>query len=188
MNILFFITRILTFSGSAVRCFWEFLVCRIYKLPIEDVRCFKVNEMCGHIEHEFPQKAGQSFLMCFLPFALNLCLGTCFLMYSSYYVFYAGAVNLNIAIFLIIGISMYSNLFPSVEDALFLRDNIYANGGKSLFVKVMLAPFTYLMLAGAYLEKYSVSVLTSIAAAAALPFVTDPLLDVISRIMMELKN
>ncbi len=188
MNVLFFITRILTFSGSAVRCFWEYLVCRIYKLPIEDIRCFKVNEMCSHIEHEFPEKTAQSFLLCFFPFILNLCMGTCFLLYSSYHAFYAGAVNLNIVIFLIVGISMYSNLFPSVEDALYLRDGIYASGGKSLFVKILLAPFTYLMLVGAYLEKYSVSVLTSIAAAAAFPFVTAPLLDIAGRIMMELRS
>lgn len=184
MNVLFFITRTLTFFGSAVRCFWEFITCRICKLPIEDIRCFKVNEMCSHIEHEFPKKAGQSFLLCFLPSFLNFCFGSCFLAYSSYIIFYAGAVNGVSVLFLIIGISMYSNLFPSVENALSLKDNVYGDGGKNLFIKIILAPFTAIMIAGAYLEKYSVTVLTSIAAAVAFPFVTDRLLDVMSKVIM----
>ncbi|HOD02513.1 MAG TPA: hypothetical protein PKN28_04225 [Clostridiales bacterium] len=188
MNVLFFITRIITFFGSSLRCFWEFVVCRIFKLPIEDIRCFKISEMCSHIEHEITEKAGQSFLLCALPFALNFCLGSCFLAYSSYYVFYAGVVNFNSVFFLIIGISLYSNLFPSVENALSLKDNIYSGEGKNLFVKIILAPFTALMLFGAYLEKYSLSVLASIAAAIAFPFITDPIFYVISRIMMELKS
>jgi len=101
-------------------------------------------------------------------------------------VFYAGAVNAMSVILLILGISFYSNLFPSIEDALALKDNLYGKNGKNLFVKIILAPFTAVVIFGAYIERYSVSILTSIAAAAAFPFVSDCFLGVINKIMMNI--
>lgn len=187
MDTLFFITRILTFFGSALRCFWEFIACRLLKLPIEDTRCFKTNEMCSHIEHELTEKTSHAFFLCFLPFIINLLLGTCFLVYSSYFIFYAGIVSLTSVLMLIIGISLYSNLFPSIENALSLKDYVFSEDS-SIAVKILLAPFTYLMLAGAFVEKYSITVLTSIIAAIAFPFVTDPFVGVLAKIMMAIKS
>lgn len=187
MNTLFFITRVLTFFGSVLRCFSEFIVCRLFKLPIEDARCFRTDEMCSHIEHELAEKTSHAFLLCFLPFIINLCLGSCFLLYSSYFIFYAGVVSLTDVIMLIIGISLYSNLFPSVENVLSLKDHIYSADSNTA-VKIILAPFTYFMLAGAYLEKFSITVITSITAAIAFPFVTAPIIGVLAKIMMEIRS
>lgn len=186
MDTLFFITRALTFFGSALRCFWEFLVCRLFKLPIEDARCFKMGEMCSHIEHELAEKTSHAFFLCFLPFILNLCLGTCFLLFSSYFIFYAGAVSLTNVVMLIIGISLYSNLFPSVENALSLKDHVNSANSNTA-KKVFLLPFTYLMLIGAFLEKYSITVLTSIITAIAFPFITDPIVGLLAKIIMGIK-
>ena len=52
MNILYVITRFITFPGALVRAMWEHLVCKICGVPVEDNRTFRNNEMCSHIEHE----------------------------------------------------------------------------------------------------------------------------------------
>lgn len=88
---------------------------------------------------------------------------------------------------LIIGISLYSNLFPSIENALSLKDHIYS-ADSSTAIKIIMAPFTYFMLAGAYLEKFSITVITSIIAAVAFPFVTAPIVGVLAKIMMEIRS
>ncbi len=188
MDLLFFITRILTFFGSGVRGFWEYCVCRIFKLPIEDIRCFKVSEMSSHMEHEFLTKTGQSFLMCFLPLILNFGLGSLFLLYGAYMVFYAGVVSALAVTLLYVGISLYSNLFPSIEDALAFKESVYGENGKGLPAKILLAPFVAVAVAGAYLERYSVSVLTSIAAAYAFPFIFDFAFGVIHKIVINVAS
>ncbi len=188
MDILFFFTRALTFLGSGVRAFWEYCVCRILKLPIEDIRCFKVSEMCSHMEHEFLTKTKQSLLMCFLPMLLNFGFGSLFLLYGSYMVIYAGVVNALAMTFLYFGISLYANVFPSIEDALSLKESVYGENGKGLVSKILLAPFVAVAVAGAYLERYSVSVLTSVAAACAFPFIFDFTFGVIHKIVINVAS
>ena len=40
MNILYVITRFITFPGALVRAMWEHLVCKICGVPVEDNRTF----------------------------------------------------------------------------------------------------------------------------------------------------
>ena len=183
MNKLFFVTRIITFFGSALRCFWEFAVCRMFKLPIEDIRCFKKGELCGHIEHELIEKKGAAFMMSFLPLLLNFLLGFILIMYSSFIIFYMG-VYTQIAAYItfILGTSLWCNMFPSYEDALSLKSTVY--GGKNVFLKIILAPFTAIIFAGAWLERLSLTLITTAAAAVAFPFVLEFLLSP----LMELKK
>ena len=186
MNILYFITRVLTFTGSCVRAVWEYIVCRIFKLPIEDIRCFKVNEMCSHMEHEFLTKTGQTFLMCFLPMLLNFGFGSLFMLYGSYMIFYAGVKTAMAWTFLYFGISFYCNVFPSIEDALAFKESVYGENGKGLALKILLAPFVAVAVAGAYLERYLVSILTSVIAAWSFPFIFDFTFGVIHKIVINI--
>ena len=56
MTNLYVVTRVLTFFGTVMRTFWEQVVCRICAVPVEDVRAFKVSDLCGHVEHELIKK------------------------------------------------------------------------------------------------------------------------------------
>ena len=88
MTNLYVATRVLTFFGTVMRAFWEQVVCRICAVPVEDVRAFKVSELCGHVEHELIKKKSHIFLVCWLPFTLNFILSCCFLLSGAYRVVY----------------------------------------------------------------------------------------------------
>ena len=74
MTYLYVATRVFTYFGTELRVFWEQLALRFFKVPQEDTRTFKSSEMCGHIEHELTSSLSSSFMVCFLPFFMNLVL------------------------------------------------------------------------------------------------------------------
>lgn len=165
MTTVYVITRVLTFFGAVLRTFWEHLVCRMCKIPVEDIRVFKNDELCGHIEHEFAENLKHSFLICWLPFTLNFILGCAFLLTGSFRLFYIGeSIALENIGLLWLGISCFANCAPSYEDALLLKD--YIQGCKKIVVKVLVYPFFAVAYASAFLERFSitfpVSVLVSI--------------------------
>lgn len=162
MNGIYVATRIITYFGAQLRAFWEHIVCRVYKIPVEDDRTFKSSELCGHIEHELTNGVSQSFMMCFLPFFMNLFFGLCMLSVGSLRMFYIGDFKSPIAyIMLWLGISLIANCSPSFEDALSFKDNLYSSNRKVL--KIILSPFFGVVYACAFLERYSVTFLLSIA-------------------------
>lgn len=170
MTILYVITRILTFFGAVLRTFWEHIACRICKIPIENVRIFKNEELCGHIEHELPQNLKQSFLVCWLPFTLNFLMGCAFLLSGSYRLFYIGGFDSLQSYGLVwLGVSCLANCAPCYEDALALKGFIFDGSNKVL--KVLLAPFFAVVWASAFLEKYSVTFVFSVFFAVAFPAV-----------------
>lgn len=168
MTTVYVVTRGLTYFGALLRTFWEHIVCRIFKIPAEDVNTFKNSELCGHVEHHIIYGKKAAFFMCFLPFTLNFILACCFLFTGSYRLFYIGDTSTYQAyIFVWLGISCAANCVPSFEDMLSFKDNIYRGNNK--FLKVILAPFFAVICAGACLEKYSLTFLLSIGFAVAFP-------------------
>ncbi len=169
MTTIYVVTRVLTFFGTYLRTFWEHVVCRICKIPAEDVRAFKYDELCGHVEHEIIRKTSHAFLMCWLPFTLNFIVGTLFLLTGSFRVFYIGEVSLTSFGVLWLGISCLANCAPSFEDMLAFKDCVYGGSNKAL--KVILAPLFGVVCAMACLEKYSLTFVLSMVYAAAFPHI-----------------
>lgn len=162
MTAVYVVTRFITYFGALLRGFWEHVVCRIYKIPVEDDRVFSYSELCGHIEHELTCGVAQSFMMCFVPFFMNMFLGICMLLTGSMRIFFIGDFKSYTSyMFLWIGVSLIANCAPSFEDALSFKDNLY--GSKSTALKVILSPFFGVVYACAFLERYSVTFLLSIA-------------------------
>ncbi len=161
MTTLYVVTRVLTFFGTYLRTFWEHLVCRLCKIPAEDIRAFKNDELCGHVEHELINKTSHAFLMCWLPFTLNFALGCMFLLTGAFRVFYIGhTASLTGIGVLWLGFSCLANCAPSFEDMLALKDCIYGGDNKAL--KIILAPFFGVVCAMACLEKYSLTFVLSV--------------------------
>ncbi len=170
MTAIYCITRYFTFFGTELRTFFEHIMCRVFRIPVEDSRAFKNSELCGHIEHELTENTKQSFFLCFVPFALNFVLGNLNLLAGSYFLFYSGSFSLEAVITFWLGLSLVSNCAPSFEDALSLKDHIY--GGKGKFKKIVLAPFFGIMYAFSFLERYSVTFILAVVYSVFFPYFT----------------
>ncbi len=170
MTALYCVTRYLTFFGTELRTFYEHIMCRIFKIPVEDSRSFKNSELCGHIEHELTENTKQSFLLCFVPFVLNFILGNAALFGGSYLLFYGRIFCLEAVLTFWLGLSLLSNCAPSFEDALSLKDYLYGGEGKAK--KILLAPFFGVMYASSFLERYSLTFLLAIIYSVFFPFFT----------------
>ena len=169
MTNLYVATRVLTFFGTLMRVFWEQVACRICGIPVEDVRAFKVSELCGHIEHELIKKKKHIFVVCFLPFVLNFIFSCCFLLSGAYRVVYIGDVkSITSWVFLWLGISFAANCVPSFEDILSFKDAFYNSETKTI-VKVLMAPFFGVIYGFGILERYSVTFIVSVLFAVVFP-------------------
>ena len=176
---LYVATRILTFPGTVLRNFWEHLICRLCSIPAEDIRVFKVNEMCGHIEHELIKDKPKSFAMCFVPFLLNFILACCLLLGGAYRIAYIGDYKSMLAwIFMWMGISLATNCVPSFEDVLTFQDVFY-NKETKLIVKILVAPFYGLIYGFSLLERVGLTFVVSILFAIVFPQIFNKLFPVI---------
>ncbi len=138
---------------------------------VDDARVVQTNEMLSHIDHELVKRKGASFNICFLPFFCNLILGFLCLVQGSTEIFYYGRYeNWFSWLCLYLGISLCTNLFPQVEDVMMLKENFFGKDKKTIS-KVLVAPFYALFLVGAYLEKFGLSIVTSIAFSFAVPHI-----------------
>ncbi len=170
MTTLYVITRVLSYFGTELRAFFEHLVCRICRIPAEDVRPFKMSELCGHVEHELTKTKKEAFLMCWLPFTLNFILSCAFLLGGAYRIVYVGDLGtLSAYIFLWLGFSCAANCAPSFEDALSFKDCFY-NKDTNIIIKILISPFFGLIYAMSFLERYSVTFLLAIGFTVAFPY------------------
>ncbi len=155
MTFLYIIIRYLTFPGAYVRGMWEQAVLRCTKTVVEDNRYIRDDEMSGHVEHEFTEKAQGSFALCFVPFFLNA-IGTMFLLIFPA-VIRANSVPATICTALSIwfAFSLFCNSFPLIEDAMNMMEKVYKKG--NILQKILYAPGAVICYVGAYLERYSIT-------------------------------
>lgn len=169
MTNLYVFTRVLTVFGTIMRTFWEQVACRVCGIPVEDIRAFKVSELCGHVEHELIKRKKHIFVVCFLPFVLNFIFSCCFLLSGAYRVFYVGDIKTVTSwVFLWLGISFAANCVPSFEDVLSFKEAFYNDGTKPL-VKILLAPFFGIIYGFSILERYSVTFVIAVLFAVVFP-------------------
>lgn len=173
MTAVYIMTRFLTFPGALVRGFFEHLVCRICGIPVEDNRIVRRDELSGHIEHELFPKARGAFAVCFVPAFMNGVL--------AFLLFLCPFVNLflfemNGVLSIILGVisywfafSLYVNSYPTIEDALNMKEKVYKNG--SVLQKIFYSPGFVFLYVGAFAERYCVTFLIAVAAFVALLFI-----------------
>ena len=214
MKLIYVYVKIFTFPGALTKAFFEQIMCRIFRCPVEDNRYLRTDEMCGHVEHELIHTPLESYLFCFIPGLLNFLLAVMlgvipfvniFLLgnYSSLVSYYATTAAelahepiisiifdplseaftkliteqpmlvktidfLTPFFFAWLSISMLTNLFPLVEDAVAMKEQY---GKLSTLLRVIFFPGYIVMRAGAILEKYSVTFVLLIAATAVLAII-----------------
>lgn len=175
MKTLGLIVKYFTFIGAYTHGFFEHLACRMCGVLIEDARYLRANEMCGFTDHELIRKRSASFCVCFFPFCMNLLFGLIFTAAGAVNLYYLGSFFTkggfpHIVNFLLLwlGLSFLTNLFPSFEDALMLKEHLYGKD-KNTAIKVLAAPVFGILYGGAYLLQYGGTLLTSIAFSVSLP-------------------
>lgn len=181
MRILYVIVKALTIPGTILHAFWEHILCRRFHCAVEDARYFQASELCGHVEHEFMPTRAKRFLICFLPFLFNLILGLLIVIPASVHVIKLQQyTNILYLLMLWLGVSLLTSLFPLVEDAFALWESFYGAGSDAnLAVKILLFPINAILVAGAFLERWGITLLTSIAAAWFLPELLSPIAGVL---------
>ena len=146
MTLWYVITKIFTFPGALTKAFYEQLMCKIFKCPVEDNRYLRTDEMCGHVEHEFIERPVASFMYCFIPGLLNFLFGLFLGLFPLINVVYLGNYTGFVAssqilssaitdtnavalvdmllpiVFMWLSVSMFNNLFPLVEDAVVMKE------------------------------------------------------------------
>lgn len=178
MNTIYIAVKYLTVIGSYMKAFFEHFTCRVYDVLIEDARYLTATELCGHIEHEIIKKRSVSFGVCFFPFLFNLIFGMIFTSVGAMNIYYMGEfftaekgiVHIVNFLFLWIGISMLTNLFPQIEDALTLRELIYSEN-TNIVLKILASPVFAILYCGAFLEKWGITFITSVLFSFSLPVI-----------------
>ena len=165
MTGFYILTRYLTFPGAFLRCLWEQMVCRIHGVPMEDTRMLRRDELCSHIEHELFPKAGGAFAVAFVPALFNAVLGLLLAIGPTLgtFVFHMNnpiltAVNVVAYWF---SCSLYVNSYPSIEDALNMKEKLYHKG--NLFQKIIFTPGLVCCYIGASLERWGLTFLLALA-------------------------
>jgi hypothetical protein len=171
MRIIYVIIKVLTLPGAMLHAFFEHMCCRSAKIMIEDERTVRFDEMMSHIEHDLVKRKAASFDICFIPFFLNLAIGNLILMYGSVSILYFGRfADIFGWICLYLGIALLTNLFPQIEDVMMMNENFYVNNKKK-FSKIIVAPFYGIFWLFSRLEKFGLTLITSVAYAVALPYI-----------------
>ena len=171
MRIIYIIIKTLTLPGAMLHAFFEHMCCRTSKIMIEDEKTIRFDEMMSHIDHDLVKRKGASFDICFIPFFLNLALGSLILMYGSVSIIYfARYADVFGWICLYLGIALLTNLFPQIEDVMMIKENFYVNNEKTIS-KILVAPFYGIFWLGARLEKVGLTLVTSVGYAFLMPYI-----------------
>lgn len=177
MRIVYVIVKVLTIPGTLLHALWEHCLCRRFHCPVEDARYVQANELCGHVEHDFMATRARRFLICFLPFLFNLILGLLIVIPAGVHVIKLQQyTNILYLLMLWIGISLLTSLFPLAEDAFAMWESFYGKGNDaSIVAKILLFPIIAILMAGSFLERWGITLLTSVAAAWFLPELLSPI-------------
>ena len=165
MNGLYIFTRYLTFPGAIVRSFWEHIICRICSVPIEDNRALRRDELSGHIEHELMPTSRSAFAISFVPAFLNGLLGFMLAIAPVLGLFvFQMSDTLSMVVNIVaywFAFSLYVNSYPSIEDALNMKEKVYHGG--TVLQKIFYTPGFIGCYIGAFLEKYCITFILAVA-------------------------
>lgn len=159
MTIVYLISKYVTVIGTMLKGFWEHLFCRIIGIPVQDARYLQANELCGHVEHDFTKKPGETFLLCYLPGMMNRLFGYGMTFSGFIGTFYIQPQTSSPSfwiyiVLLYLGVSLLCNNAPLYEDALNNWDMIYGKDSEVKTIAKILAfiPSVYFRIS-AWMEK-----------------------------------
>lgn len=163
------VMTILTYPGVLLRMLLVQLLCRIFRCKVSEIRYFSLNAPCCEVRRE-KCSAPKSFWLCFIPFLICFAAGLPLLTASSLQLFHLGKTTfLNFLLFWF-GFSLVSACMPEYKDAQAMWQGIYKNEKASLAAKILLAPISAVLFAGAWLFHTGLHVALGIAGTVGLPY------------------
>lgn len=166
MTVLYLISKLLTFPGTLVRAFYEHIILKFYKIPVENASYMQFNELFGHAEHDLIKKTSENLFFCCLPGLLQVLFSVPLMTVSFLQLYVLGVTPTDpqtgtvsvmfilCAVLRIFGIWLLSNVFPLYEDALNFYENVEELKGVS---KILLYPIAVVVRAGAFLERFGIT-------------------------------
>ncbi len=176
MSSLYIFGKILSLPGAFLKAFWEHLIYKILKIPVESNAYLNIDEGLGHVEHAHPSTLARMFLGNFLPGFINFILGLPPFLAGALGIVYLGVgptvieTGAKTPIFYIyllayfIGGALLCNIFPLLEDSHFLWEKLYSPEAEAgMVAKILLFIPGFLMLVGSYIEQYALNVFFMLA-------------------------
>lgn len=178
MRIIYVIGKYVTFPGTFLRAFWEHLTCLLLGIPVENTGYLRADEMCGHIEHLLPEKAGAAYIQATAPGVMGLLTGLPMFMLGFANLRFMGFTFSDSAVLFVlyiamtyVGASIMCCLHPQYEVALNLWDltlsKLRSGNAKSVIGGVLMLIPSLFVYIGAVLERFSVPVIVWAAFAVA---------------------
>ncbi len=180
MTILYLISKLLTFPAVMVRVLYEHIIIKLFKIPVENASYIQRNELFGHIEHDLAEKKSASLALCCIPGLLQMIFALPMMAVSFLQLYVlgvtptdpqSGTASLMFILCIVLrvfGIWLLSNIFPLYDDALHLWEQVSATKG---FSKLLLFPIAAFVRAGAFLERFGITLWLLIAETVLLFFV-----------------
>ncbi len=165
MSVIRCILTFLTLPGAYAHAFAEHVLLKCTRTPVEDSAYLQRNELCGHVEHKPVRSLGAGLALCMAPGLLAAALsvpmlwaGMLFLRQwgVTLYAIQTGGVSglfVVCAALLYLAFALLCNLFPTVEDALFLSE---ARREKSIPIRLLTALPVLFVRIGAWCARWGV--------------------------------
>ena len=178
MTWLYVIAKVVYFPGTFLKAFWEHLSCRTLGVPIYAADTYiSKNVLSGHVSMIPAETPAKSFFVCFLPSLLNFLIGAP--------AFGVGVLTLGFlgvdvidpmsgqfcpmfivyVLLYLFGASCLCSMFPYTQDAgPMWRMHFGKDSGVHTARKIIAFLPACILTGGAYLERYGVTFLISLAA------------------------
>ncbi len=170
MTAFYIFIRLITFPGVYARCFWEQIVCRVCKVPVEDNRYLRGDELSGHIDHELMPTARSAFAICFVPAFFNAVGAFLLAIFPISYLFIYETTDLFSLIICALSYwfscSLFINSYSLIEDAMNMTDKVYRHG--NILQKIFYSPAIAFLYLGSYLERYGITFILTVITTAIL--------------------
>lgn len=154
-----FVISVLTFPGVAVHELAHQICCRICRIPVYEVKYFRIQNPCGYVVHEPTSNPWKNMITGLGPFFVNTILGMLITCPAYFYLWGAGErinsfannewMSLIYLVLYWLGISILMHAFPSTGDAKSMIESILKNKEVGILPKIIAAPFIGLIYLGA---------------------------------------
>lgn len=138
-----------TFPGVIIHELAHQFFCWLMKIPVLQVKYFRLENPCGYVVHEPTDKAFANFVISVGPFIVNTILGALVLSSTSIEIMiFQHFQNIFSLIQTWLGISILMHAFPSTGDANALIATILKNEQVGILAKILTAPVIALIYIG----------------------------------------
>lgn len=145
------VISVLTFPGVIVHELAHVLFCKLFQIPIFEVKYFQFQNPTGYVVHERTQRPLAVFAVSIGPFIVNTLMGIFILLPCVLDIQLYRVPSTSVGLILAwLGISILMHAFPSTTDAKNVVTYVMKNKNVNLIYKILTAP----VLAVAYIGSF----------------------------------